>query len=195
MLLKHRCLYGSLLHFYPQWPAWSAVCVQTSHALLPRAIFYRDILVASVCFVESVQQRKYIQSITYDRSFALAYHCLKSKEKTLFRTLLVPHCFDLISSGLISPPTQMSVERKPFNRDEQTYTRCYCEENIYMMCKNIATNDPELLEKSTVIFISNPNKTVSLRAPHSMNCIVEINDIVTRFQCGNRKEWMMMECQ
>lgn len=48
-------------------------------------------------------------------------------------------------------------------RDDHTYTRCYCEENIYMLCKRIAEQDPNALAQCTVVFISNPNRTVCSR--------------------------------
>ncbi|KAI9336877.1 N-terminal glutamine amidase-domain-containing protein [Pilaira anomala] len=43
-----------------------------------------------------------------------------------------------------------------------TYTRCYCEENIYLLCQEIKEKQKELLESSYVVYISNPNKTVPL---------------------------------
>lgn len=46
-------------------------------------------------------------------------------------------------------------------REDQVYTRCYCEENIYMMCKSIAEKATALLDRFTVVFISNPNKKVN----------------------------------
>ena len=47
-------------------------------------------------------------------------------------------------------------------RNELIYTSCYCEENIYMMCRMIAKQNQHDLEHCTVVFISNPNKAVSI---------------------------------
>lgn len=50
---------------------------------------------------------------------------------------------------------------RPLIRDDQVYTRCYCEENIYMMCKSIGEKSGALLDRFTVVFISNPGKKVN----------------------------------
>lgn len=55
-----------------------------------------------------------------------------------------------------------------FNRDNLLYTACYCEENIYMLCSDIKKKRPELLNNFSVIFISNDNRSVSLK-PNQMN--------------------------
>ncbi|KAI8342781.1 N-terminal glutamine amidase-domain-containing protein [Chlamydoabsidia padenii] len=39
------------------------------------------------------------------------------------------------------------------------YTACYCEENIYLLCKYIQQNYPSDLERCTVVFISNENES------------------------------------
>lgn len=47
-------------------------------------------------------------------------------------------------------------------KDKCVYTKCYCEENIYMLCKEIDENYPEIVDKFTVVFISNDERKVSL---------------------------------
>ncbi|KAL0094221.1 N-terminal glutamine amidase-domain-containing protein [Phycomyces blakesleeanus] len=53
-------------------------------------------------------------------------------------------------------------QSEPLNLAKQDliYTRCYCEENIYMLCKLISEKDEPSLEFCNVVFISNPNKTI-----------------------------------
>lgn len=50
-----------------------------------------------------------------------------------------------------------------FNRNSLLYTACYCEENIYMLCSEIKKRKPELLNNFSVMFISNDNRSVSLK--------------------------------
>lgn len=40
------------------------------------------------------------------------------------------------------------------------YTKCYCEENIYLLCKDIEEKQNEMLKSTNVIYISNDNKMV-----------------------------------
>ena len=48
-------------------------------------------------------------------------------------------------------------------KSDQTYTSCYCEENIWHLCDKIKkTNRLTENQKAFVIFISNKNKTVPL---------------------------------
>jgi hypothetical protein len=47
-----------------------------------------------------------------------------------------------------------------FDRDELSYTSCYCEENIYMLCLEVKKKKPELLEHCSVMFISNDKRAV-----------------------------------
>ncbi|XP_071093543.1 protein N-terminal glutamine amidohydrolase-like [Haliotis cracherodii] len=48
------------------------------------------------------------------------------------------------------------------NRDECTYTRCYCEENIWKLCASVRDNHPDELSKCFAVFISNKNKQIPL---------------------------------
>lgn len=47
-----------------------------------------------------------------------------------------------------------------FPRAELLYTRCYCEENIYQLCLWVKKNHYEMLDRLTVVFISNPDRRV-----------------------------------
>jgi len=52
-------------------------------------------------------------------------------------------------------------------REDQTYTSCYCEENVWCLCKRLcaaaaADNPDHLLDSSFAVFISNENRTVPL---------------------------------
>lgn len=40
------------------------------------------------------------------------------------------------------------------------YTKCYCEENVYMLCKRINEEYPHLMDQLTVVFISNDERKV-----------------------------------
>lgn len=40
------------------------------------------------------------------------------------------------------------------------YTRCYCEENIYLLCQEIKEKQNDLLKCCSVIYISNDNRMV-----------------------------------
>lgn len=50
------------------------------------------------------------------------------------------------------------------------YTKCYCEENIYLLCKEIKENENELLKYSNVIYISNDDKMVITIQYKSQSC-------------------------
>lgn len=43
-----------------------------------------------------------------------------------------------------------------------TYTRCYCEENIYLLCKEVQVKQADLLKCCSVVYISNENRMVPL---------------------------------
>lgn len=47
---------------------------------------------------------------------------------------------------------------------ESVYTNCYCEENIYLLCKSFSSQ-PEILDTWSihVVFVSNENKKVGIR--------------------------------
>ncbi|EPQ58414.1 hypothetical protein GLOTRDRAFT_114844 [Gloeophyllum trabeum ATCC 11539] len=61
------------------------------------------------------------------------------------------------TSGLPRPP------RPPALPCDSVYTRCYCEENIYLLAANFeGRNDVKDRWETFVIFISNPRKTVAL---------------------------------
>ncbi|KAI8878664.1 hypothetical protein K501DRAFT_258181 [Backusella circina FSU 941] len=47
-----------------------------------------------------------------------------------------------------------------FSIQDAIYTRCYCEENIYMLCKAINEKTPDLIDNFTVVFISNEDRKV-----------------------------------
>lgn len=66
----------------------------------------------------------------------------------------------LIQASQIDSTT--SARMLPPLPPESSYTRCYCEENIYLLCKAFSAR-PEILEfwSVYVVFISNENKTVS----------------------------------
>lgn len=40
------------------------------------------------------------------------------------------------------------------------YTKCYCEENVYMLCKRVNEEYPHLMDQLTVVFISNDERKV-----------------------------------
>ncbi|CAO3671360.1 unnamed protein product [Rhizopus stolonifer] len=46
--------------------------------------------------------------------------------------------------------------------DECVYTRCYCEENIYMLCKKVSEDFSYLIDQLTVVFISNDERKVPI---------------------------------
>ncbi|ORE02054.1 hypothetical protein BCV72DRAFT_298427, partial [Rhizopus microsporus var. microsporus] len=52
-------------------------------------------------------------------------------------------------------------------KDKCVYTKCYCEENIYMLCKEIDEKYPEMLDKFTVVFISNDERKIPMWAQKS----------------------------
>nr|XP_039255419.1 protein N-terminal glutamine amidohydrolase-like [Styela clava] len=57
----------------------------------------------------------------------------------------------------------MNMSSKLPNRDECTYTKCYCEENVWKLCKYIEDSGKiELLSNSYAIFISNHDRTIPL---------------------------------
>lgn len=72
-------------------------------------------------------------------------------------------------------------------KDKCVYTKCYCEENIYMLCKQIDENYPEMLDKFTVVFISNDERKVSfvicIQKGNTNLCIVDTN-VGTEIMCG-----------
>ncbi|KAG1121468.1 hypothetical protein G6F42_012397 [Rhizopus arrhizus] len=49
-----------------------------------------------------------------------------------------------------------------FKQSDLLYTACYCEENIYMLCSEILKKRPELIDDFSVLFISNPHRSVPL---------------------------------
>ena len=48
------------------------------------------------------------------------------------------------------------------SKSDCVYTSCYCEENVWLMCKNILDNSPDYLPNTSALFISNPSRTVPL---------------------------------
>jgi hypothetical protein len=42
------------------------------------------------------------------------------------------------------------------------YSACYCEENVYQLCAKLQTAGPEHLDRSWVVFISNPKRSIPL---------------------------------
>ena len=42
------------------------------------------------------------------------------------------------------------------------YTKCYCEENIWMLCQHVKNSNPEFLSNLSTLFISNPNKSIPI---------------------------------
>ena len=42
------------------------------------------------------------------------------------------------------------------------YTSCYCEENVWMLCKHVKENAPDSLSHTFALFISNPARSVPL---------------------------------
>ena len=86
----------------------------------------------------------------------------------------------MIAASVISFSTIMIPPRLPSN---VTYTSCWCEENIYLLCQDFVQNHRSLrdLWEIFVIFISNSNKTVS----DSMNTILEPGHLTcSLFLCG-----------
>lgn len=70
-----------------------------------------------------------------------------------------------------------------------TYTRCYCEENIYLLCQEIKEKQKELLESSYVVYISNPNKTVKKQKKSFYLYLRGLNQIyIYRYLYGNKKQ-------
>ncbi|KAG0178666.1 hypothetical protein DFQ29_003139 [Apophysomyces sp. BC1021] len=56
----------------------------------------------------------------------------------------------------------MELMDMEWNKEDLTYTSCYCEENIYLLCKKVASECPALLEQFSVLFISNASKTIPM---------------------------------
>lgn len=65
----------------------------------------------------------------------------------------------------------MALDKKKSNFDissifpskaECLYTSCYCEENIWWLCKHVKKRAPNHLSRLSVLFISNPNKSVPI---------------------------------
>lgn len=48
------------------------------------------------------------------------------------------------------------------NRENCTYTSCYCEENVWKLCEFVRTERTTHLEQVFAVFISNKNRTVPL---------------------------------
>ena len=48
------------------------------------------------------------------------------------------------------------------SKPECMYTSCYCEENVWMLCNKVKQYDLNLLSSSSVLFISNPQKSVPI---------------------------------
>ncbi|KAG2182191.1 hypothetical protein INT43_007118, partial [Umbelopsis isabellina] len=49
-----------------------------------------------------------------------------------------------------------------FPRAELLYTRCYCEENIYQLCRWVKATKENVLGDLTVVFISNPLRRIPI---------------------------------
>nr|XP_018913211.1 PREDICTED: protein N-terminal glutamine amidohydrolase [Bemisia tabaci] len=47
--------------------------------------------------------------------------------------------------------------------ESNSYTTCYCEENVWKLCEKVKLNNEAHLDKCYAVFISNPNQTVALR--------------------------------
>ncbi|CAK8698011.1 protein N-terminal glutamine amidohydrolase-like [Clavelina lepadiformis] len=58
-------------------------------------------------------------------------------------------------------------------KDECIYTKCYCEENVWMLCNHVLKNHKNLLQQFYVIFVSNENKAVPLWAQKSRTDITK----------------------
>jgi len=74
-----------------------------------------------------------------------------------------------------------------------TYTSCYCEENIYLLCDRFL-QDEHLTQNWDVYvtFISNANKTVS---PYTVSGGTLQNNTGNRWLCGSRRlqdRWVML---
>ncbi|XP_046462418.1 protein N-terminal glutamine amidohydrolase-like [Daphnia pulex] len=48
------------------------------------------------------------------------------------------------------------------NSEDCVYTSCYCEENVWHVCKYVKENHPGLLDKCVAVFISNEKQTIPL---------------------------------
>jgi len=81
---------------------------------------------------------------------------ISSIRQTLFEK------FHLQTNGSLTESTA-SMRILPPLPPESVYTRCYCEENIYLLCKALSSR-PEILEAwgIYVVLVSNENKTVAL---------------------------------
>ena len=47
-------------------------------------------------------------------------------------------------------------------REECVYTSCYCEENVYQICKNVANGNAQSSKESYAVFISSPKRVVPI---------------------------------
>ena len=47
-------------------------------------------------------------------------------------------------------------------KEELTYTSCYCEENVWLICDRIRNGDPDSLGDFHVVFISNEDRMIPL---------------------------------
>ena len=47
-----------------------------------------------------------------------------------------------------------------FHREDCTYTSCYCEENVYMLCKQLVKRGKGEEKGGFAVFVSNDNKKV-----------------------------------
>eukprot|EP01024_Parvocaulis_polyphysoides_P048242 TRINITY_DN45849_c0_g1_i2.p1 TRINITY_DN45849_c0_g1~~TRINITY_DN45849_c0_g1_i2.p1 ORF type:complete len:162 (-),score=3.71 TRINITY_DN45849_c0_g1_i2:30-473(-) len=63
---------------------------------------------------------------------------------------------------MMSTQTQKQEEKDVLQCEGCTYTKCYCEENVYFLCKKLVQENISQLDNLFVVFISNLNKKIPL---------------------------------
>lgn len=53
--------------------------------------------------------------------------------------------------------------------DNCIYTKCYCEENVWMLCNHVKKNSPDVINRCYCCFISNNDKTIPLWCQKASN--------------------------
>ncbi|KAI8984791.1 N-terminal glutamine amidase-domain-containing protein [Mycotypha africana] len=79
------------------------------------------------------------------------------------------------------------------SKQDLLYTPCYCEENIYMLCREIQRRDYKLFKGCSVIFVSNEFKTVALwqqLAGHGEEHVVIWDYHVFLYYCNEDKSFV-----
>jgi hypothetical protein len=67
------------------------------------------------------------------------------------------------------------------NRQQCTYTACYCEENVYHLLQHLIESGNKQTDCLFAVFISNSNETVSLAAPGAVQQV----QVLPTFICAH----------